>query len=160
VCSSAFTKNGNKKLLEDWEETHRHFQYELVVDLIKDGSLVISQEDFGPFGTSDPDNRYPHLVEIIHCGAYRGSWVYPRVAINLAAWCNVKFGVQTNGLISRYTTPEVKFSQSLNGDDGQLVKCVPVTGSSMQQRCVTVLVPKMGTRKDLLIGRWPTDVFS
>jgi hypothetical protein len=112
MCSSAFTKNGNKKLFKDWEETHRHFQYELAVDLIKDGSLVISQEDFGPFGTFDPDNRYPHLVEIIHGGAYRGSWVHPRVAINLAAWCSVKFDVQTNGLISRYTKGEVTTEES------------------------------------------------
>jgi hypothetical protein len=69
-------------------------------------ALTVAQEDIGdigPFETFDPDKRYPYLVEIIHGGAYHCSWVHPRVAINLAAWCSVKFDVQTNGLISRYT---------------------------------------------------------
>jgi hypothetical protein len=112
MCNSAFTKTGGKKLFKDWEGTHRHFQYELAVGLIKDGSLIKSQEDFRPFETFDPDNRYTDLVEIIHGGTYRGSWVHPRVAINLAAWCSVKFDVQTNGLISRYTKGEVTTEES------------------------------------------------
>jgi hypothetical protein len=33
------------------------------------------------------------------------------VAIKLAAWCSVKFDVQTNGLISRYTKGEVISSE-------------------------------------------------
>jgi hypothetical protein len=91
------------------------------VDLMMD--LVISQE-YGPLGhlilTTDI-----HLVEITQA-AYRVRLVLKR-QINLAAWCNVKFGVQMDSSVG---TPRlnVKFSQSLNGDDGQLVKCVPVHG--------------------------------
>jgi hypothetical protein len=50
--------------------------------------------------------NFPQLIEITS-GRYGGTWVHPRVAIEVARWCSVKFNVQTNGLISRYTKGEV-----------------------------------------------------
>jgi hypothetical protein len=55
--------------------------------------------------------NFPQLIEITS-GRYGGTWVHPRVAIEVARWCSVKFNVQTNGLISRYTKGEVTTQES------------------------------------------------
>jgi hypothetical protein len=85
--------------------------------------LVISQE-YGPLGhlilTTDI-----HLVEITQA-AYRVRLVLKR-QINLAAWCNVKFVFKWTHQVGTARL-NAKFSQSLNGDDGQFLKCVPVHG--------------------------------
>jgi hypothetical protein len=66
-----------------------------------------------------------------HGGTYR-VWRFILVAINLAAWCSVKFDVQTNGLISRYKRrSDTEESQAVasaiqSNIDDQLISVTPL----------------------------------
>ena len=121
MCQSSITKGNKQKVFKDWEKANKPFLRGLALDLDResgfDDKITTTSRCDGLSSRvgSDPLETpvcYNHLVDVIHGGKYSGSWVHPRVAIELARWCSVKFCVQTNGLISRYAKGEVTTEES------------------------------------------------
>ena len=106
---------------------------------------------FGLDGTRASTDVLPSLLEV-HNGGHEGTWVHPKLAIKLAAWCSPQFELAVTDLVIRYSRGEVTAEESQQVAAGLQAATVPTAPPTQTLERPTGLTD-VSVRRGVYIGR-------